>query len=91
MEVGVGETKTTHLGLLGDILSSTLTVSAHLVKMEAGKARLYKDCIGWPKTQLLGAPTPAASPRWRCCQWPQQGAEAHCRDPLRLSDRIPGA
>ena len=25
------------------------------------------------------------------CQWPQQGAEAHRRDPLRLSDRIPGA
>ena len=25
-------------------------ISAHLVKMEAGKARLYKDCIGWPKT-----------------------------------------
>ena len=42
-------------------------ISAHLVKMEAGKARLYKDCIGWPKTQLLGAPTPATSPRWRCC------------------------
>ena len=52
------------------LIYHVLIISAHLVKMEAGKARLYKDCIGWPKTQLLGAPTPATSPRWRCCQWP---------------------
>ena len=39
------------------------TISAHLVKMEAGKARLYKDCIGWPKTQLLKALTSTTSPR----------------------------
>ena len=30
------------------------SVSAHLVKREAGKTRLYKNFIGWPKTQLWG-------------------------------------
>ena len=39
-----------------------------------------------------GAPAlAAAGPSWRCYQWPRQGAEAHRRDLLRLSDRIPGA
>ena len=33
-----------------------LSLSALLVQMEAGKARLYEDCIGWPKTQLWGPP-----------------------------------
>ena len=40
-----------------------ISVSAYLVKIEASKARLYKDYIGWLKTQLLKAPTSTTSPR----------------------------
>ena len=43
--------------------------------------------IGWPKKPALGPP-----PRCSGCQGgvATNGAEAH-RDPLRVSDRIPGA
>ncbi len=38
------------------VVCNGASISAHLVKIEAGKAWLYKNFIGWPKPSFRGPP-----------------------------------